>query len=293
MNKRNRARDAVKPGEREVRVDATTTEAAAIRPAFSGLWIVHARRHASYRCHQHLDYQVVVVEQGVYHCRLNKNPLRLRTGQVLIVKPGDWHEDACSPPLRYSTLNFRLWGNSPSKRSQSLFVEETRAEQQVLDPPKGRFVPLMREMEREARVEDHASAMVLDALLRQFFWRMVRYLPREVISPRFVAQSHRQAFVARLRRLFQNHLHTQLTVVQLAGEMGISPRALSYHCRDALGDSPARAFTRYKIEHAAQLLADTALSVKEASAALGFANQFHFSRVFKSHMGFPPSKTHP
>ena len=80
------------------RVNAGAVETVSIKPVFSNLYIVHARHQASYAPHQHFDYQIVLVEQGVYRCRLNQSTLRLRAGQVLIVKPGNWHEDACRPP---------------------------------------------------------------------------------------------------------------------------------------------------------------------------------------------------
>ncbi len=259
-----------------------------IRPVFSNLSIVHARRRASYPRHQHPDYQIALIERGQYRCTLNEVSLQLSHREMLVVKPGDWHADECLPPTRYSTVNFRLGSDLAGDRSLSLFTSDVRPEQQIVRPAGTQCAVLMRDMEREASLQDPVSAMVLDALLRQFFWRMVRYLPRDVISPQFLQQSSRQAFAARLHRLFQAHLGTQLTIPDMACELNVSERTLTYHCREALGDSPAHAFMRYKAEHAARVLAGTGVSVKELAVSLGFQNQYHFSRVFKRFIGIPP-----
>lgn len=267
----------------------TQTPVGVIQPVFSNLSISHARLEARYSRHQHADYQVVIVEQGRYDCRVNDTPLELTPGQVLVVKPGDWHEDECRPPLKYSTLNFRLTSTLAEVHSISLFVDGVRPEQQVARASRGQFTVLMRDIERESNQEDPLSSMVLDALLRQFFWRMARHLPRAAISPAFLEHSGRQAFVARLHRLFQANLHTPMTVAHMADRLRMSERALTYQCRDALGDSPAHAFLRFKVEHAARTLAETNMSVKELSVSLGFANQYHFSRAYKRITGRAPS----
>ncbi|QJE96205.1 AraC family transcriptional regulator [Luteolibacter luteus] len=55
-------------------------------------------------------------------------------------------------------------------------------------------------------------------------------------------------------------------------------------------ESPYQFLTRLKMQHAASLLLESDISVKEAAAASGFPDPFHFSRVFKSIHRVPPSR---
>lgn len=55
-------------------------------------------------------------------------------------------------------------------------------------------------------------------------------------------------------------------------------------------ESPYQFLTRLKMQHAASLLLEGEISVKEAAAATGFPDPFHFSRVFKSIHRVPPSR---
>jgi len=71
---------------------------------------------------------------------------------------------------------------------------------------------------------------------------------------------------------------------------GLCKSALNRLFRKHLRISTFQYITERKMELAALLLTEDALSVKETAVRLGFANQFSFSREFKKHFGFPPKK---
>jgi AraC-like DNA-binding protein len=55
-------------------------------------------------------------------------------------------------------------------------------------------------------------------------------------------------------------------------------------------ESPYQFLTRLKMQHAASLLLEGLLPVKDVARACGFPDPFHFSRVFKSVHRVPPSR---
>lgn len=59
------------------------------------------------------------------------------------------------------------------------------------------------------------------------------------------------------------------------------------------GQPPARYRTARLLERATALLHDTELPQREIARQLGFADEFHFSKAFKRHMGFSPSALRP
>src|SRR4051794_18129887 len=94
-----------------------------IRPSFDNLSVFEMTSQFTYAPHQHEHYEVIVVDRGDYPCVLNGKTLRLRAGDILVVKPGDWHQDTIAPPLRYFCLAFRL-DAAAGGRSTSLFVPD-------------------------------------------------------------------------------------------------------------------------------------------------------------------------
>lgn len=76
----------------------------------------------------------------------------------------------------------------------------------------------------------------------------------------------------------------------LAREAGLSASRLTMLFRVQLGQSPVAYAERMRMEHAARLIQDAGLSVKEAADAVGYEDPYHFSRRFSARMGRPPSR---
>jgi len=95
--------------------------------------------------------------------------------------------------------------------------------------------------------------------------------------------------VRKAAELARVHIDELLTADQLAKAAGLSVSRLTVLFREQLGESPVSYAERLRLEHAATLIAAGGLSVKEAAAACGYDDPFHFSRRFAHRMGKPPS----
>lgn len=261
-----------------------------VRPVMGSLNQVVVRRAHIYPRHQHPNYQLIFAKRGTYRCVLNETALALKPRDVLIVKRGDWHEDVCGVGLHYLAINFDLAGPESARGADVLFNAGVTPEQQVLRGPNAGIWRILERMQIEGKHEDHAVAHIENALLGAVFWLLVRALPRERLSPIFLRRSAAQAFGERLRRYFEQHLSTQLSTAAIAEGLGISVRTLTKRSQEVIGAPPAHAFTRCKMEHAARLLRQSESSIKEISYRLGFQDQYHFSRVFRRHIGTSPSR---
>jgi AraC-like DNA-binding protein len=60
--------------------------------------------------------------------------------------------------------------------------------------------------------------------------------------------------------------------------------------RRVFGHTPARHVQERRVATAADLLLRTSLSIDEIAERCGFANRYHFSRVFAQHMSDPPAR---
>jgi AraC-like DNA-binding protein len=269
---------------------AGRTNARRVYPVFNRAALTESRGEYHFRPHRHPGYEVIVVRRGVYRAGLNGEPFALRPGQGLVAKPGDLHEDICRPPLVYFAVGFELVSDlEAAPEPPALFAPGVAPSLQVFRVDLTSAWPLVRRIQEEAGRPDEFSAHVQDALLLEFFWMLLRALPREAVSDLFLDLSLSQAFPAQLMRVFRANLSRSLNLAEMARLMGISRSTLSHKCRSLLGVSPARAFNRCRMERGAQLLCNTSLQVKEVAFRLGFEDQFAFSRAFRRHFGQSPS----
>ncbi|MBM3815292.1 MAG: helix-turn-helix domain-containing protein [Acidimicrobiia bacterium] len=260
-----------------------------IRPVFQDFHLLNMEGDYEYPRHQHTNYEVILVDRGPYRCELNREQLTLVDGQVLVIKPGDLHQDHLRDGQRHYVLHFRLTGTLPGEPALSLFRDDASPSGQICAGNYSRDAFFMRELRREAEEGARHSPAVQDSLLEALFWRLVRGLPESSLSDAFYrlpqAEAQREAIAA----VFHRHLRQNPTVVELALELKMSPRHLSKLCREKFGVGPARYLLQSKLRRAEEMLRYQGQRVKEVSEALGFANPYHFSRVYRRHFGHPPS----
>ncbi|WP_437320129.1 AraC family transcriptional regulator [Sorangium sp. So ce385] len=78
------------------------------------------------------------------------------------------------------------------------------------------------------------------------------------------------------------------TVAALAGRAGMSRSAFAAEFRRHVGEPPLAYVTAWRMRHAARLLEDGRLSLKDIAAKVGYGSAEAFNRVFKGWAGAPP-----
>ncbi len=260
------------------------------RPFFLDFHILQSRGRFDYPSHRHTQYELILVQNGPYRCSLNGDFVELARGEALLIKPGDLHQDFFRAGQAHFVVHFQLYlGGSRRAPVIPLFQDDVSREQQVCRSDLSGQFDLIDEIAREADSAHPYASGIQDALLEVLFWRVIRNLPPEGLSNRFQQVSQDQDFLTRLYALFDAAVATGLPVPEMAARMGVSRRTLHQRVRRLTGSTPKAAFDRYRIDLARDLLKNPELSIKEISFRLGFANPYHFSRVFKRTTGAAPS----
>jgi len=86
----------------------------------------------------------------------------------------------------------------------------------------------------------------------------------------------------------REHLHTQLTVPQLAEAACLSPRQFSRAFRAETGQSPAKAIENMRVEAARSLMELTRHPIDAVARQTGFSDRDHMRRAFLRAFGQPP-----
>ncbi len=90
----------------------------------------------------------------------------------------------------------------------------------------------------------------------------------------------------------ETHLTAHPTRRQLAAQFFLTPQRINAIFKEKLALSPGEYVHRELARRAYAMLLDEGLSVKETAQRLGFADPFHFTRVFKKHYHFAPGTVH-
>ena len=92
----------------------------------------------------------------------------------------------------------------------------------------------------------------------------------------------------RTLELMEAQLDANLTVEALASEVGLSPAHFARAFKETMGLAPHRYLLTLRLEHARRLLDTPDAVLADVANRTGFADQAHFTRLFKRQFGVTP-----
>ena len=87
-----------------------------------------------------------------------------------------------------------------------------------------------------------------------------------------------------------NYTESEFSVEDLARELTMSKSTLIRRLKSITDKTPIEILSEYRLNKAHALLRNQDLPVKEVAFLVGFNDQYYFSRKYKEHFGYPPSK---
>ncbi len=221
------------------------------------------------------------VARGGGQLKINRQEHRLQPGMVFSYGPGVAHDITTEPgePLVKYFIDFA------GKEAVSLLgVARLKPGAVAKVFPPGEIQPLFDELIRNGRRGTAGTPEICVQLLRGLALKIA-----EARAPLpghdTLAFATYQQCLAHLRR----HFLRLRSVTQTAGECHVDDAYLCRLFQRYDHQSPYRLLIRLKMNYAAERLQSPNALVKQVAEETGFLNQFHFSRVFKSVFGMPPT----
>jgi len=94
--------------------------------------------------------------------------------------------------------------------------------------------------------------------------------------------------VLRIKRYIRKRISDPITLDDLASEAGLSRFYFARAFRTEAGMSPMSFLRRLRVEGRADVILRTPMPLKSIATQVGFADEFHFSRVFHQVTGQAP-----
>ena len=227
-------------------------------------------------------YSIEYVARGEGQLKLGRRSHALKPGIIFAYGPGVRQHITSNPqkPLVKYFVDFA--GTQSAQWIQRAGLAPGRVSQVF---PPNEIQPLFDELIRSGQRGTRHTAELCRQLLECLGIKLL-----EASAPLKEAESAAFATYQTSRQFVQEHFHRLRTLEQVARECHLDTAYLCRLFRRYDHQSSYRFLTRLKMNAAAGQLQQPGALVKNVAADIGFANPFHFSRVFKSVFGIAPDE---
>lgn len=144
-----------------------------------------------------------------------------------------------------------------------------------------------RMMQEMLYIVDHRDESPLSVMghVCLFFDSFMRSMERPTASGE---ERLEDRYVRKAIRLIEEGYQDGITIEEVAAGVGLSRSYLGSLFKKVVGRSPQQLLMECRMSQAAELLKLTSLPIAQVGRAVGYANQLHFSRAFKSYHGMSP-----
>jgi AraC-like DNA-binding protein/quercetin dioxygenase-like cupin family protein len=221
------------------------------------------------------------VARGSGELRLNGRSHRLRVGSVFSYGPGVPHDINGHPGDPF----IKYFVDFAGKRADRLlrFCGLLSGTVKQVSPPHI-LVPLFDELIQSGLSGGHKNAELCVKLLECLALKLV-----SAVAPLQETGALAFATYQRCRRHIEQHFLRLRTLNEVALECHVTKAYLCRLFRTYDHQSPYQYLLRAKINYAAECLQKPGTMIKQAAQEVGFADPFHFSRVFRNVLGVSPS----
>lgn len=248
--------------------------------------------------HWNKDLEIVYIRQGSMMLTVNGDLIRLNEGDIFFIEPGSLHffqhmED-CNCIYYVSLINESLFFASPllTKKYINHLYHNIR--------PKGLFFPKGSELHETLYQVLADFYRILDER-PVGFELLVAAKCYQLLVPLFTVPTEELEKIGSIDLSTAECLRCMLDYIKLNYQRKISTEQLCQagnvsrnNCfklfHDFLGESPATAITKYRLNQSLTLLSDNSLSILEVAMSCGFAQQSHFTHHFTRVYNMTPSQ---
>lgn len=203
---------------------------------------------------------------------------------MFLLFPGEWHTYHPAPEVGWKSYWIGFRGKNMDDRVRAGFLTP---DSPIYHVGYSFTIEGLYKRAYEAAVEEAAYSQQLMAGIVNHLIGMMYSLERN----RELSKNQQQVdMISRARMRIRESLESDLTIQQIAEELGVSYSNLRKLFKEHTGLSPATYQQELRLLRAKELLTTTELSIKEIAYRLNFESPDYFSAKFKAKMGIKPSE---
>ena len=230
------------------------------------------------------EYQILYLVDGEGFFRSDHvEGKRIKAGDLFLLFPDEWHSYGPTPHSKWKSYWIGFKGKNMDDRVKANFLSPEKPIYHL--GYSAGIIELYEAALRTAFDEPPYSQQILAGIVNHLIGMMYAQERNIELSKN---QSHVE-MISKARLRIREELESELTIQQLADDLGVSYSNFRKLFKQYTGLSPALYQQDLRLQRAKELLSTTKLSIKEIAYRLNFESPDYFSSKFRMKTGIKPS----
>lgn len=233
-------------------------------------------------------HELFLVAGGKGHITVERKRYSVKKGMLFYFKPDILHsiETDLSEPLNFLSVHFSFVHVNFCDNKWSLTTENKALKLHSMQEIKD-YYPIFdtfRKLVETWSIKLPSYEFLSKTLLQQLLFEIYDNLKRQNTN------YSKTIKVEKIIKYMNENINAAVTLTELSEIVLLSPTYLSRTFKETTGYSVIEFFNKMKIDKAKELIIEGDKKIKEVSEALGFKDEFYFSRLFKKIAGISPKE---
>ena len=230
------------------------------------------------------EYQLLYLTEGegIFEST-NQKPTRIKQGDLFLLFPGEWHTYHPLPTKGWKSYWLGFKGKNMDDRVRAGFLSPTKPVYSV--GFSSEIVHLYEEAFAKAKEEAAYAQQTLAGIANHLIGLMYSLERNNLLNK----DQNRVDMINRARLRIREALESNLTIQQVAQELGISYSNFRKLFKEYTGVAPSMYQQELRLQRAKEMLSTTNMSIKEIAYRLNFESPDYFSSKIKIKTGIKPS----
>ena len=230
------------------------------------------------------EYQLLYLTEGegIFEST-NQKPTRIKQGDLFLLFPGEWHTYHPLPTKGWKSYWLGFKGKNMDDRVRAGFLSPTKPVYSV--GFSSEIVHLYEEAFAKAKEEAAYAQQTLAGIANHLIGLMYSLERNNLLNK----DQNRVDMINRARLRIREALESNLTIQQVAQELGISYSNFRKLFKEYTGVAPSMYQQELRLQRAKEMLSTTNMSIKEIAYRLNFESPDYFSSKFNIKTGIKPS----
>lgn len=266
-----------------------------LNPTFLFSCIFKTREdETNYHSHDFIELVVILKGRRVFY--IDGNYYTVKEGDMLFLNPGTYHMSLVDRSVQ--TLSKECYIGFSNVQFRNCMPEwmplpDGNIVYSMSDGIRQDVFKICSSMEREANNCKIGRYFMLKAYLLQLLCILQREQAELTEEQNgYVFKSvHKKYVVRQIKKYMEEHYQEKISLDTIAKNMYLSTFYISKIFKSETGDTPINFLIQLRMEKARELLEDeSAKSIQDVAACVGYEDAYHFSKLFKKYYGVAPSR---